>query len=202
MNIVGLQVSPNIRSLSTARGIITKRGHYYKASSSPPSTPPLSPSYSPRLTPPSSSSLLENYPSTLPHNTPHPAIIKYFAIPTPTDEQLLRMRYEYMAFHRRTAHGDALAIRALGATYPIALCRDAVLNLALVYDDVGGSTLDTMQYDCRVPGVRLHSDKSLMSLQEMVFLSPCLLRHLLVCSMSEHMSATHSSLFLADQTYR
>lgn len=78
------------------------------------------------------------------------------------------MRYEYMAFQRRTAQGGTLAIRALGATYPIALRSDAVLDLALVYDDIGGRTLDLVQYDCEDSNTRLLSDKSLVSLEEMV----------------------------------
>ena len=77
------------------------------------------------------------------------------------------MRYEYMAFQRKTAHGP-LAIRELGATYPIALCSDPELNFALVYDDIGGGTLDMVQYDSESSGVRLLSNKSLMSLEEMV----------------------------------
>ena len=161
MNIVGLQVSSNVHPLATSRGIITKRGQYYGVQASLPlSTPPVSSSPSPpRRSPP--------HPTPPPSQSPQPAIIKFFATPTPSDEQVLRMRYEYMAFQRKTAHGP-LAIRELGATYPIALCSDPELNFALVYDDIGGGTLDMVQYDSESSGVRLLSNKSLMSLEEMV----------------------------------
>ena len=70
-------------------------------------------------------------------HTLSPVLCKTFASARPLHELVTRMRFEYLAFQR--LQGDV--------GKPIALVTHEEEGLALLYDDIGGVTLDSVQYD-------------------------------------------------------
>ena len=119
------QTHPTVFASSTATDTNTQ---------SPMDTPPLPTSHP--SNPSSASSSSSSTSSTYTH-TISPVLVKSFSTPNPTDEQVTRMRFEYMAFQR-------LPIE-LGR--PLALVSHEEEGLCVLYEDVRGDTIDSVVYE-------------------------------------------------------
>ena len=86
---------------------------------------------------PSSATLSSSSTSSAFSHTISPVLVKSFSTHNPTDEQVTRMRFEFMAFQRLPVE--------LGR--PMALVSHEEEGLCLLYEDVRGETIDSVLYE-------------------------------------------------------
>ena len=121
------QTQPTILASTTA----TEPG-----TQSPVDTPHLA-SHHPSTSNPSSAASSTSSTSSSYTHTISPVLVKSFSTPNPTDEQVTRMRFEYMAFQRLPVE--------LGR--PLALVSHEEEGLCLLYEDVRGEAIDSVLYE-------------------------------------------------------
>ena len=134
----GVMISPP--SLTAVRSqtqptVVTSTSAADTSAHSPIGTPSLAMQAS--ASNPSSAASSSSAASTSFTHTINPVLVKSFSTPNPTDEQVTRMRFEYMAFQRLPVE--------LGR--PLALVSHEEEGLCLLYEDVRGETIDNVLYE-------------------------------------------------------
>ena len=136
----GVMISPpslaSVRS-QTQPTMLTSSTASDTGTQSPIDTPPLAAQLLASASNPSSAASSTSSTSSAFSHTISPVLVKSFSTPNPTDEQVTRMRFEFMAFQR-------LPIE-LGR--PLALVSHEEEGLCLLYEDVRGETIDNVLYD-------------------------------------------------------